>query len=70
MFVKRVKMRKVLKEVTPLSEKDCFYIVERFKSEFLFPLHSHEEFELNFIEGGVVSTVLSETAWRKSATLS
>ena len=52
MFVKRVKMRKVLKEVTPLSEKDCFYIVERFKSEFLFPLHCHEEFELNFIEGG------------------
>lgn len=45
-------MRKVLKEVTPLSEKDCFYIVERHKGEFLFPLHSHEDFELNFIEGG------------------
>ena len=45
-------MRKVLRETTPLSDKDCFYIVERFKSEFLFPLHCHEEFELNFIEGG------------------
>ena len=42
----------VLNEITPLSGKDCFYIVERHKSEFLFPLHWHEEFELNFIENG------------------
>ncbi|MFA6677646.1 MAG: AraC family transcriptional regulator [Bacteroidales bacterium] len=39
-------------EITPLSEKDCFYIVERYKKEFTYPLHSHEEFELNFIENG------------------
>ncbi len=45
-------MSKVLREITPLSDKDCFYIVERHKSEFLFPLHSHEEYELNFIENG------------------
>lgn len=45
-------MSHVLKEITPLSEKDCFYIVERHKSEFLFPLHSHDEYELNFIENG------------------
>lgn len=45
-------MTKVLREITPLSGKDCFYIVERYKSEFLFPLHTHEEFELNFIESG------------------
>ena len=43
-------MRTVLEEITPLSDKDCFYIVERHKSEFLFPLHSHPEYELNFIE--------------------
>ena len=42
----------VLKEITPLSDKDCLYIVERHKSEFLFPLHSHREYELNFIENG------------------
>jgi AraC-like DNA-binding protein len=41
-----------LHEITPLSDKDCFYIVERHKSEFHFPLHSHPEFELNFIENG------------------
>lgn len=42
----------VLDEITPLSGKDCFYIVERHKSEFRFPLHRHAEFELNFIENG------------------
>lgn len=45
-------MSKVLYEITPLSEKDCIYIVERYKSEFLFPIHTHKEFELNFVENG------------------
>lgn len=40
----------VLHEITPLSDKDCFYIVERTKSEFTFPLHKHQEFELNYVE--------------------
>ena len=46
------KMTKILREVPPITDKDCFYIVERHKSEFLYPIHSHEEFELNFIERG------------------
>lgn len=45
-------MAKVFTEITRLSEKDCFYIVERHKSEFTYPLHQHKEFELNFIEHG------------------
>ena len=45
-------MAKVLKEITKLSEKDCFYIVERYKSEFDYPLHGHDDYELNFIEHG------------------
>ena len=45
-------MRKALKEITKLSDKDCLYIVERHKSEFLFPLHTHKDFELNFVENG------------------
>lgn len=45
-------MIKVLKEITKLSDKDCFYIVERYKSEFEYPLHCHEDYELNFIEHG------------------
>ena len=45
-------MSNVFREVTPLSDRDCFYIVERHKSEFLYPIHSHREYELNFIENG------------------
>lgn len=45
-------MANVLREITSITDKDCFYIVERHKSEFTWPIHSHEEFELNFIERG------------------
>ncbi len=45
-------MAKVFTEITKLSEKDCFYIVERHKTEFTYPLHQHKEYELNFIEHG------------------
>ena len=45
-------MANVLREITSITDNDCFYIVERHKSEFTFPIHSHEDFELNFIEGG------------------
>ena len=45
-------MNNVLREVPPITDRDCFYIVERHKSEFLYPIHSHKEFELNFIENG------------------
>lgn len=45
-------MSKVITEITPLSEKDCFHIVERHKTEFTYPLHQHKEYELNFIENG------------------
>lgn len=45
-------MSSVLSEVINLSQKDCFYIVERHKSEFTYPLHRHREFELNFVQGG------------------
>jgi AraC-like DNA-binding protein len=39
----------ILREITPLTSSDCFTIFTRIKSEFDFPLHSHEELELNFI---------------------
>ena len=45
-------MGKVFTEITRLSEKDCFYIVERHKTEIRYHLHQHKEFELNFIEKG------------------
>ena len=47
-----MKENRFISEITPLSEKDCFYIVERYKKEFTYPLHVHKEYELNFIENG------------------
>lgn len=45
----------LLREITPLTQNDCFSLFSRSKKEFDFPLHFHEEFELNFIRnaGGV-----------------
>lgn len=40
----------IMHEITPLSDKDCFYIADRRKSEFAYPLHSHGEFEINYVE--------------------
>ena len=40
----------VLHEITPLSEADCLYVIERNKTEFNFPIHTHREFELNYVE--------------------
>ncbi len=39
----------LLKEITPLTNSDCFTIFSRTKTEFDFPLHYHEEFEINLI---------------------
>lgn len=42
----------IIREITPLSDKDCFYIADRRKTEFTYPIHCHKEFELNFVEHG------------------
>lgn len=48
-----------MREITPLSKRDCFYLADRHKSSFDFPIHSHPEYELNFIgnAAGVQRTV-------------
>lgn len=40
----------IIGEITPLSDKDCFYVADRRKTEFTYPLHHHSEYELNYIE--------------------
>jgi AraC-like DNA-binding protein len=40
----------LLREIIPLTKNDCFTILSRTKEKFDFPLHCHEEFELNFIQ--------------------
>ncbi|MBS7566661.1 helix-turn-helix domain-containing protein [Mucilaginibacter sp. Bleaf8] len=39
----------VMHEITPLTPGDCFTIFSRVKQKFDFPLHYHDEFELNLI---------------------
>ncbi|MEC5148231.1 AraC family transcriptional regulator [Chitinophaga sp. 212800010-3] len=41
---------KILREITPLTQSDCFTLFTREKRTFDFPLHYHDEFELNFIQ--------------------
>ena len=38
-----------MREITPLTQNDCFTIFSRVKKEFNFPLHYHDEYELNLI---------------------
>ena len=53
----------IIHEMPPLSEKDCFYVVDRYKTEFTYPMHSHGEFELNFIEHGTgVKRIVGDAA--------
>jgi hypothetical protein len=39
----------VMREITPLTPSDCFTIFTRVKKKFDFPLHYHDEYELNLI---------------------
>ncbi|MBC8053165.1 MAG: helix-turn-helix transcriptional regulator [Sphingobacteriaceae bacterium] len=41
--------KSIVKEITPLTQSDCFTIFSRVKKEFNFPLHFHDEYELNLI---------------------
>ena len=50
MVLNLYQMSKVFTEICKLSEKDCFHIAERHKTKFDYPLHKHEEFELNFVQ--------------------
>ncbi|MCQ2115523.1 MAG: AraC family transcriptional regulator [Bacteroidales bacterium] len=43
-------MENIITEISNLSDKDCFNIVERHKSEFTYPMHRHREFELNYVQ--------------------
>jgi AraC-like DNA-binding protein len=45
--------RFLLKEITPLTKTDCFTLFSRHKTEFDFPLHYHEEYELNYVENAI-----------------
>jgi AraC-like DNA-binding protein len=41
--------QEIMREITPLTQSDCFTLFSRVKENFDFPLHYHEEYELNLI---------------------
>lgn len=41
--------QEIIKEITPLTESDFYMLFAREKETFDFPLHYHEEYELNLI---------------------
>lgn len=41
--------KNIVREITPLTQNDCFTIFSRVKTSFNFPLHYHDEYELNLI---------------------
>lgn len=43
-------MSKIITEITPLTERDSFYMFDHLKDSYDFPLHKHPEFELSFME--------------------
>lgn len=43
-------MNRIITEITPLQEEDCFYLIDRYKESFTYPIHKHEEVELNFVQ--------------------
>lgn len=43
-------MSQLIIEIPPISDKDCYYLQERYKPCFNYPLHKHDAFELNFVE--------------------
>ncbi len=45
-------VKETLREIIPLTVNDCLTVFYRIKSEFNFPLHSHEEFEINLVLKG------------------
>ena len=49
-------MRETFTEITRLEPLDIFYVGERHKTFFEYPAHSHEGYELNFVENAAGAT--------------
>lgn len=41
----------ILTEIPPISPQDCFVVFDRYKREFCYPVHIHQEYELNLVCG-------------------
>ncbi|NAS12323.1 helix-turn-helix domain-containing protein [Poritiphilus flavus] len=45
-------LKRIHREITPLSSQDSFLVFDRVKDFFDYPVHFHPELELNFISNG------------------
>jgi AraC-like DNA-binding protein len=45
-------LKKIHREITPISNQDSFLVFERVKDVFDYPVHFHPEYELNFVDNG------------------
>ncbi len=45
-------LKKIHREITPISNQDSFLVFDRVKDVFDYPVHFHPEYEINFIENG------------------
>lgn len=45
-------LKKIHREITPISSQDSFLVFDRVKDVFDYPVHFHPEYEINFIENG------------------
>ena len=53
----------VLREISPLMERDFMYVADRRKREFTYPIHKHEVFELNYVENAAgVNRIVGDSA--------
>ena len=43
-------MGNLIIEIPPIGERDCYYIQERYKPCFNYPLHKHNVYEFTFVE--------------------
>lgn len=41
--------KRIVREITPLSEDDFFIVLDHLNAKFDFPIHYHPEFELNLV---------------------
>jgi AraC-like DNA-binding protein len=54
---------RVLREISPLMERDFMYVADRRKREFTYPIHKHEVFELNYVENAAgVNRIVGDSA--------
>lgn len=42
-------MKRIVREVTPITQEDFFVVLNHFNAKFDFPVHYHPEYELNLV---------------------